>query len=336
MRVLDRLDELYAIGASRIGGSAEEQAAHDLAAGWMEAAGLAVEVDADGNLLGRFAGSGPEVWTGSHLDTVPNGGRFDGALGVVVSIEALERLGPQARPLAAVVFRDEERGCAGSRARRARGRLPASFVEVHIEQGPRLAAAGSPLGVVTGIVGYTRRTVVFEGRAGHAGTTPMDGREDALCRAAEYVLRVREASTEIGEAVGTVGRLDVEPGGGNVIPDRATVTVDLRAPDTARLGALLVSLGLEPEPITAPALMSSTIGAALGDELERRGLPVVELASGAGHDAGILATAGVESGMLFVRSLAGGVSHSPDELSSAEDIDLAIDVLQSLLLRLAS
>ncbi|MFN2629802.1 MAG: Zn-dependent hydrolase [Gaiellaceae bacterium] len=336
MRVLDRLDELYAIGASRIGGSPEEQAAHDLAAGWMEAAGLAVEVDADGNLFGRFAGSGPGVWTGSHLDSVPNGGRFDGALGVVASIEALERLGPQARPLAAVVFRDEERGCTGSRARCARGRLPASFVEVHIEQGPRLAAAGSPLGVVTAIVGYTRRTVVFAGRTGHAGTTPMDGREDALCRAAEYVLRVREAATEIGEAVGTVGRLDVEPGGGNVIPGRATLTVDLRAPDTARLGALLASLGLEPEPITAPALMSATIGAALGDELERRGLRVVELASGAGHDAGILAAAGVESGMLFVRSLAGGVSHSPDELSSAEDIDLAVDVLQSVLLRLAS
>jgi hydantoinase/carbamoylase family amidase len=265
---------------------------------------------------------------------VPNGGRFDGALGVVAAIEALERIGPQARPLAAVVFRDEERGCAGSRARGARGPLPASFVEVHIEQGPRLAAAEAPLGVVTAIVGYTRRKVVFEGRTGHAGTTPMDGREDALCRAADYVLRVREAAAAIDGAVGTVGRLEVEPGAENVIPGRVTVTVDVRAPDADRLGELLASLDLEPGPITAPAAMSATIKAALGEELEQRGLPAVELASG--HDAGILATAGVASGMLFVRSLAGGVSHSPDELSSAEDIELAIDVLRSVLLRLAS
>src|SRR6266498_2417908 len=152
MRALDRLEELYAIGggdgANRIGGSAEEDQAHELAARWMTEAGLRVEVDAAGNLIGR---SGTDtVWTGSHLDTVPEGGKFDGALGVVAGIEAVERAGRGT----VVVFRDEERGCAGSQAAVARGEFPDAFVELHIEQGPRLAAAGAPLGIVTGIVGY--------------------------------------------------------------------------------------------------------------------------------------------------------------------------------------
>ncbi|HEX6700971.1 MAG TPA: M20/M25/M40 family metallo-hydrolase, partial [Gaiellaceae bacterium] len=185
MRVLERLDELYAIGggegANRVGYTPAEQEAHDLAAGWMEAAGLEVEVDSAGNLLGRLRGEPPEVWVGSHLDTVPNGGRFDGALGVVAGLEAIERIGPQRRGLAVVAFRDEERGCFGSRARREqRESLPGTYLEVHIEQGPVLAGFGVPLGVVTDIVGIVRGELVFEGSAGHAGTTPMAVRDDAL------------------------------------------------------------------------------------------------------------------------------------------------------------
>ena len=114
MRVLERLEELYAIG-DRIGYSPEEQQAHDLAAAWFVDAGLELEVDDGGNLIGRVPGAGREVWTGSHLDTVPAGGRFDGALGVVAGLEAVERLGLPG--LGVVVFRDEERGCAGSRFR---------------------------------------------------------------------------------------------------------------------------------------------------------------------------------------------------------------------------
>jgi acetylornithine deacetylase/succinyl-diaminopimelate desuccinylase-like protein len=339
-RIFDRLDELYAIGggrgANRPFGSPGEEAAIQLAEGWMEAAGLAVERDADGNLLGRFPGAGPEVWAGSHLDSVPEGGRFDGALGVVAAIEALERIGPQARPLAAVVFRGEEVGCVGSRGRCAAGGLPEAFLEVHVEQGPRLALAGAPLGVVTGIVGYARREVWLEGVAGHAGTTPMDGRDDALCAAADYVLRVRDSARAIPEAVATVGQIEAFPGGVNVIPGRVRLTVDARAPDGERLGRLLAELGLEPEPRTEPVAMDEGVRAALRAELEQRGLPVVELFSGAGHDAGILAAHGVRSAMLFVRSLAGGVSHSPDEESSPEDVALAVDVLAGALARLGS
>ncbi|MEX2210995.1 MAG: Zn-dependent hydrolase [Gaiellaceae bacterium] len=339
-RVFERLDALYAIGggkgANRPFGSAEENAAHELAAGWMEAAGLAVERDEAGNLIGRFAGEGGELWTGSHLDSVPEGGRFDGALGVVAAIEALDRIGPQARALAAVVFRGEEVGCVGSNARCAAGGLPDAFLEVHVEQGPRLAAAGAPLGVVTGIVGYARRERVFEGAAGHAGTTPMDAREDALVAAAEYVLRVRDAARAIPEAVATVGVIGAEPGGVNVIPGRVRLTVDARAPDGERLSRLLEELGLDAEPRTDPVAMDEGVRGALRAALEGRGLPVVELASGAGHDAGILAAHGVESGMLFVRSLAGGVSHSPDEDSSPEDVELAVDVLADALRILAA
>ena len=337
-RVLDRLEELYAIGggrgANRPYGSAAEDAAHDLAAGWMQEAGLAVERDAAGNLLGRFPGDGAELWAGSHLDSVPEGGRFDGALGVVAAIEALERIGPQQRPLAVVAFRGEEVGCIGSKARCAAGGLPDAFLEVHIEQGPRLAAAGAPLGVVTSIVGYARREVVFEGAAGHAGTTPMDQRDDALVAAAEYLLRVRDAARAIPEAVATVGLIEAEPGGINVVPGRVRLTVDARAPDLERLEQLLTELGLELEPRTEPVALDPELRGVLASEADRLGATALELPSGAGHDAGILAAAGVPSAMLFVRSLAGGVSHSPDEESSPEDIELAIAVLADALARL--
>ena len=342
MRLLERLDRLYEIGggpgANRIGFTPEEDEAHELAAGWMLEAGLEVERDAHGNLVGRLVGEDsalPEVWTGSHLDSVPQGGRFDGPLGVLAAIEALERLGRRRRTLAAVAFRDEERGCAGSRGLVASGTLPGVWVELHHEQGPRLALAGAPLGIVTGIVGYKRGTRTFEGRAGHAGTTPMDGREDALVAAAEEILRLRDVARSIEGAVATVGRIEVEPGGTNVIPGLASISVDVRAPDAERLTRLIDAAGLEHEGRTEPAPMSELVREALRAEIEARGLPVVELASGAGHDAGILASAGVASGMLFVRALNGGVSHSPDELASDDDVALAVDVLTDAVGRLA-
>src|SRR4051812_5934581 len=261
-RLLDRLDELYGIGggdgANRPGFSAAEQEAHELAARWFEGAGLEVEHDDAGNLLGRLRGREPElpeVWTGSHLDSVPGGGRFDGPLGVLGGLEAVERLGRRRRTLAVVVFRDEGRGCFGSRARTGRlrpgdeerfrsaglepvaGPLPGVYLELHVEQGPVLAGAGAPLGVVTAITGIARAEREFRGRAGHAGTVPMRAREDALVAAAEYVLRVRDAAERL-DAVATVGRLAVEPGGTNVIPGSVRLTVDARAPERERLDRL--------------------------------------------------------------------------------------------------
>ena len=144
MRVHERLDELYAIGgrvgADRVAGSDGEDRAHEVASAWMREAGLEVEVDEARNLIGRTAE--PRVWTGSHLDSVPFGGKFDGALGVVAAIEAVERAGRGT----VAIFREEERGCVGSHACAAAGPLPEAYIELHIEQGPRLAAVDAPLG----------------------------------------------------------------------------------------------------------------------------------------------------------------------------------------------
>jgi acetylornithine deacetylase/succinyl-diaminopimelate desuccinylase-like protein len=338
--VTRRLDDVFKIGdgvgANRVGGTPEEDAACELAVSWMEEAGLEVEVDERGNVIGRLGGSRPElpeVWTGSHLDSVPSGGRFDGALGVVAGLEAVRAVGQTERTLGVVVFRDEETGCHGSRWRVRHAPLPGAFVELHVEQGPRLANAGASLGVVTSIAGIVRSSREFEGRADHAGTTPMEARSDALVAAARYVLGVRDVAAGIDGAVATVGQLQIEPGAANVIPERVRLLVDARAPDQERLDRLIAELGLEDAHYVIPPVQLAP--AVLRAEVERRGLPVVELPSGAGHDAGVLAAAGVESSMLFVRSLNGGASHSPEEHSSDEDVALAVDVLTGALRRLA-
>jgi hydantoinase/carbamoylase family amidase len=243
--------------------------------------------------------------------------------------------------LAVVAFRDEEGcsgpGCVGSRELCAAGLepAPAAFLELHVEQGPRLEAAGAPLGVVTAIAATARGDVAFEGRAGHAGTTPMAVRQDALVAAAEFVLRLRDAAAAVDAAVATVGRVEVEPGATNVIPARALVSVDVRAPDDERLEAVTA---LVPAQLsrTAAVEMAAQPRAVLREQVERIGVPVVELASGAGHDAGVLAAAGVPTAMLFVRSLNGGVSHAPEEHSADDDVELAVTVLAAALARLGS
>jgi acetylornithine deacetylase/succinyl-diaminopimelate desuccinylase-like protein len=333
-RVQERLDALFAIGggpgANRVGGTEGEQRAHDLAAAWMAEAGLAVEVDEVGNLFGRTRE--PAVLLGSHLDSVPQGGRFDGALGVVAAIEAVERVGRGA----VVAFRSEETGCIGSTAFAAAGPLPSSFLELHVEQGPVLERLGVPLGLVTGVVGIVRGERVFEGPGGHAGTVPMADRRDALAAAAEYILHARATAAAIDGAVTTIGRVEVEPGFGNVIPSRVRLSVDARGPDEERLDRLVAELGLEPTFRLEPVATAPEPREALRAALDERGLPVVELASGAGHDAAVLAAAGVPTGMLFVRSLNGGVSHTPEEESSPEDVALAVDVLTATLRTLAA
>ena len=383
-RLFVRLEQLFRLGggrgANRPAYTEPEDDAHRLVADWMGEAGLEVERDPAGNLYGRVAGTRPElaeVWTGSHLDSVPDGGRFDGPLGVLGGLEAVERIGVQERTLTVVAFRDEEgwrfgRGCFGSRAlcgqlegdeldtrddagvtlRDAVGRElpaagwlerpPAAYLELHVEQGPVLARLGAPLGVVTAIAGLARLAVTFAGSPGHAGTTPMADRDDALCKAAEFVLAVRDAARRHDGAVGTVGRLAVEPGAANVIPARVALLVEARAPDGETLAGLLDEIaerarGAEVELLrrTAPVPMAKQVRAAVRAALADHGLPSPELHSGAGHDAGVLGAAGVPAGMLFVRSLAGGVSHAPEEESSPEDVALALDVLASSLRALA-
>ena len=322
MEIIERIERIASIG-DRVGYSPAEDAAHELAAGWMAEAGLEVSRDETGNLFGRRGDA--RVWTGSHLDSVPNGGRYDGVLGVLVGIEAAERL-PEAE-LAVVVFRAEETGPMGSRAL---AELPEAFVELHIEQGPVLERAGAPLGVVTAIAGQARGAVVFEGRADHAGTTPMDAREDALLDAARFVLHVRDCARD--GAVATVGAVEVEPNATNVVPGRVTVAVDARAPSAEQLARLVAAIGFEPTWTLEPVAMSGAPFETLSALLPN----APRMVSGAGNDAMVLAAAGVPTGMLFVRSLNGGASHSPDELTSDEDIVLAVDALTSALERLTA
>ena len=321
MQIIERIERIASIG-DRIGYSPAEDAAHELAAGWMAEAGLEVSRDETGNLIGRRRDA--RVWTGSHLDSVPNGGRYDGVLGVLAGIEAAERL-PEAE-LAVVAFRAEENGPMGSRALTE---LPEAFLEVHIEQGPVLERAGEPLGVVTAIAGQARGAVVFEGRADHAGTTPMDVREDALLDAAHFVLHVRDCARD--GAVATVGAVEIEPNAMNVVPGRVTVAVDARAPSPEQLAALVAAIGFEPTWMLEPVAMSGAPFETLSALLPE----APRLVSGAGHDAMVLAAAGVPTGMLFVRSLNGGASHSPEELTSDEDIVLAVDALTRALERLS-
>ena len=253
MERLDLLARIGAVGAdggiTRPGLSTAEDEAHALVAGWCEEAGMAVSRDRSGNLYARPSGSeaAAEIWSGSHLDTVPSGGRFDGALGVVAAIEAVAEVAADrpGSPLAVVVFRDEEGwrfgdGCFGSRclagqvgaedlARRdsagvsvaealaalglagppVEAALPAAYVEAHIEQGPILASAGAAVGDVAGIVGIAGFDLTFHGASGHAGTVPMADRNDAFSACAELALRLRERALEIPGSVATIGDVSV-------------------------------------------------------------------------------------------------------------------------------
>jgi allantoate deiminase len=399
-RVLERLDTLFEIGmatgTNRPGLGPGEERAHELVAGWMREAGLVVTRDPAGNLVGRLEGREPElpgVWSGSHLDTPPDGGRFDGALGVLSALEAVEAIasgGALRRGLTAVAFRLEEgprfgRGVFGSRAMCGQlsddeGELvdaegislavafaalglgdlpragwidppPACFVELHIEQGPTLAAAELPLGIVTSIAGMAGLELVFTGRRGHAGTVQMPLRSDALGAAARFVVAAHDVARALPGAVATIGRLTVAPGATNTIPERCELFADVRAPDDARVEALVdgataaalaaakatgCEVSILPRWRYEAVAMSPGPRDALRRAVEALGLEPRELPSGAGHDAAILALAGVPSAMLFVRSDAGGVSHAPEECSAADAVALGLQALEGALRELAA
>ena len=341
--------------------------ANALVSGWMRAAGMEVREDAVGNLIGRLGDSDRSVMLGSHLDTVRDAGRYDGPLGVLVALAAVERM-REPLPFAVEVigFADEEGvrfGTAylGSAAVAGRfdprwlqvrdadgvaladllrgepataARVPADllgYVEVHIEQGPVLEQLGEPVGVVTAIAGQTHADVCFVGEAGHAGTVPMEGRRDALAAAAEWVLAVERAGV-----LATVGRLDVDPGARNVIPARAALTLDVRDPDDAVRQAAVTVLHTQAGEIAARRGLdlewadTADIPAVAMDERLTSALDVpVRLPSGAGHDAAMMASI-TPAAMLFVRCR-GGISHNPAESVDEADVAVAIDVLERFL-----
>ncbi len=222
----------------------------------------------------------------------------------------------------------------------------AGYVEVHIEQGPVLEHEGLPVGVVTAIAGQTRGTIALTGAAGHAGTVPPALRRDALAGAAELVLAVEQAAKEEAGLVATVGSLVVEPGASNVVPGRAVVSLDVRHPDDARRTRAVAALeararavaerrGLELDwrvlQETASVAMDDALTSRLAVAIHDHGLPVLELVSGAGHDAAIVGR-DTPAAMLFVRC-AGGVSHSPAEQVSEEDVAVALEVLTAAFAR---
>lgn len=366
-RVLERADELAAFteDPGRITRSLLTPAmagARGRVREWMLDAGLEVRMDALGNLAGRRGDA--RLVIGSHIDSVADAGRYDGVLGVLVALEVAAATDV---PLEVVAFADEDglrfgsiylgsrayigapidlsvRDRAGVTLRDAIGvelgpplyRGADAYLEVHIEQGPVLEAEGLPLGVVTAITGQSRYELAFEGVAGHAGTTPMDRRRDALAAAAEFVLAAERLAQAEPGLVATVGVITVPDGAVNVIAGRAEATLDVRhADDDVRANAVAALRGQADAiagrrgvrvtwaPIAEQPAVRCTLADPLAEAVAACGVPVRRLPSGAGHDAVTMAEV-TDVALLFVRC-AGGISHHPDEAVDEADVALAIE-----------
>ena len=358
----------------------------------MEVLGMRVRVDAAGNLRGMYAGEvegAPVLLTGSHLDTVPDAGAFDGVLGVAIPLACLRALRGRRLPFAVelIAFSEEEgirfrmpflgsRAVAGTLGAGELARLDKDgisvaeaiggfgldvselagaglrpgtfgFVEVHIEQGPVLEALGRPLGVVTAIVGQTRLEVTFRGRANHAGTTPMEMRQDALAAGAEWIGSVERHARTAAGLVATVGMISVAPGAANVVPGVAVLSLDVRhaqdamreqaveelLADAKRAGELRgVEVSSRETSHEAAVAMDLRMVDAIASAVAEEGFAGHRMVSGAGHDAMILAGA-VPTGMLFVRTPK-GLSHHPAEAVSSADVGVACATFLRLLERL--
>ena len=357
-------------------------------AGESAARGLDLTEDRVGNQWAWWgdpdAAPGRGVVTGSHLDSVPDGGAFDGPLGVVsafAAVDALRAAGVRpARPVAVVHFVDEEGArfgvaCAGSRvitgalsADRARGltdsdgvslaealtaagrrpdelgpdpetlRRIGAFVELHVEQGRALVDTGRPVGLGSEIWPHGRWRLDFPGEANHAGTTRLEDRRDAMLGFAETVLAARRAAAARG-CLATIGKVTVRPGGVNAVPSAVNAWLDARGPDetavrtaVADVAARAAASGatIREESWTPPTRFDAGLTGRLARILD--GAPV--LGTGAGHDAGILAGAGIATTMLFVRNPS-GVSHSPEEWAERDDCLAGVDALAAVVADLA-
>ena len=374
--------------------SAPMRDCHREISAWLRPLGAEIGIDAVGNLRALYPGSDPQaprLLFGSHLDTVPNAGAFDGILGVVLSISMLELLGGERLPFAIeVIGFSEEEGVRfgtpfiGSRAlagtidqelldrEDAQGKsvrnaiqdfglnpqkIPEAalqgevlgYVEFHIEQGPVLEQLGLPLAAVEAIAGQSRLEVTFTGRANHAGTTPMNLRRDALAGAAEWITAVEQQSTGVAGLVATVGAVHAQPGASNVIAGEARLSLDVRhAVDHIRLAAV-DSLLQSAQQIAKnrqlsvfhravlnqrSTAMDSALVTSVEEAMRRAGCKPHRMASGAGHDAMVMAQK-IPTAMMLLRT-PGGISHHPEEKVEVEDVKKTLEAGMHLLEVIAS
>ena len=395
-RLNQSLDDLAAIGQMDNGGicrlafSPEDVQGRELVRRWMIEAGMTVRLDTAGNMIGRLPGrlELPALATGSHIDTVPCGGKFDGCLGVLAGLEVARTLQEHSlqldHPFEVIVFADEEDTMIGSRAmagtaslevtdyrrkdghpidqcvqqvggdwsrlalaRRTRGEVCA-FVELHVEQGGVLETAKAQIGVVKGVVGMQRYQIQITGRPNHAGTTPMDLRQDALVAAAQVVLAVNQLATEPpGQRVATVGALQVSPNAANIVPGKVVASLDVRDLDQDVIDKLVNDLKIElvaiaqrththieilPQLNVAPSPAAPHIQSTIAEVCATLGLSSIPMPSRAGHDALEIGRF-TDMGMIFVPS-EGGFSHSEVEYTSPDQCTQGANVLLETLLRL--
>ncbi|MDR1874610.1 MAG: Zn-dependent hydrolase [Synergistaceae bacterium] len=412
VRVVRRLEELYLCGAhdggaySRLAFSEEDRKGRELFASYFRALGIDPLTDAAGNIIARLDGEEgekgekagaplPAILIGSHLDTVPGGGKYDGALGCVAGLEVVETLlssGKRLRhPLDVVVFADEEGARFGSgmmgsgafsgaslgdfsptaedsagvkradalaafgvnwkemgKAARERATVLCSL-ELHIEQGGSLFKSGTPIGVVTAIAGVKRREVTITGEMNHAGSTRMHDRKDALVAGARFISSAPEIVAAHGDAysVATVGTIAVRPNAVNVIPGSCTFSLEIRDQELPVIERIDSELERRLRDVTeasgttcnfrfisstSPALMDDGVKNAIIKASEEAGYSCSLMPSGAFHDSLTLARS-FPCGMIFIPSV-NGVSHSPEEFSTEEDIQKGCDVLLRTVLTL--
>ena len=373
-------------GTTRLTYSKEDLLTRNYIKNKMMEYGLTVQEDGFGNIFGKLEGTlkdAPSVLVGSHFDSVPNGGAYDGPAGVIVALEvaalfAENQLTPK-YPLEIVALIEEEgarfggglmgsRGIVGTLSEESfknlrdkegittieamskigldfslpKRRNPNSikaFLELHIEQGPILEEKNIPIGVVEAIVGLTQFEVTIEGKAGHAGTTPMDRRTDALVAAAQIISQLPSFAIEEGEGtVITTGRLHVLPNGANVIPNKVVFSVDIRSSKEEhinnvikRMKELIESYHEQGIHTTAeqllympPKVLSNEIKALFKDKSSDLEIPYCSINSGAGHDAMVFSDV-TDVGMLFVPSKA-GLSHCPEEWSDARHLANGVQI----------
>jgi N-carbamoyl-L-amino-acid hydrolase len=376
-------------GVSRVAYSEADRQGRDYVMSLVRAAKLDVSVDAAGNIIGRRPGSSnlPPILFGSHVDSVPEGGNYDGVVGSLGAIEVAQTLAENnvttRHPLELVIFQNEEGGLIGSRAmdgeltekeldlvsrsgksirdgitfiggdpsklggvRRKRGDI-AAYLELHIEQGGILEAEKINIGVVEGIVGINWWDVTIEGFANHAGTTPMNKRQDALLAGAKFIEAVNRVVNSVpGRQVGTVGRIQALPGAPNVIPGKVVLSLELRDLDASKIQMLFGKIREEAQKIATdsgttfdfkeinvniPAPTDPRIRELISESAKELHLSTKLMPSGAGHDAQDMARL-APVGMIFVPSV-GGISHSPKEFSRPEDIENGANVLLRTLLK---